>query len=79
MKITVALVSASVGLAVPGELGQTIIKRAAEGNPSTTDGYLAPEDSFIFKVQCSRLTDGNCTLARWLITDLEKHSKPLAS
>ena len=72
MKITLALVSASVGLAVSGELGQKISKRAAEDNATTREGFLAPEAAFKFKVNCGKLSPGNCTLAKWLMINLDR-------
>ena len=57
MKITVALVSASVGLSILGERGPTIRKRAVENNSTTRAGFLAPEAAFIFKVDSDGLSD----------------------
>ena len=52
MKITVALVSLSASMSVSGERAQTISKRAVRANEGSREGFLAPEDSFKFRVDC---------------------------
>ena len=73
MKITVALVSACVGLSISRETGQTISKRSLEPN-TVVEGFLAPEAAFYFEVDCDGLPfAGNCPLAKWLMINLGKH------
>ena len=59
MKITVALMTLSESMSASGERGP---KRAVEANATTRGGFLAPEDSFKFKIDCNVLPpDSNCT------------------